>query len=221
MSVRIIAPKNPNTKCAVGSDCIVASTRNPLEGWLMVEEKETHFAGGREWTNVRTGFIRNTVEHLLGKGYKSGMELQGRVVIQDSLTPIISGNTQFGLRVPQSKRGTTYTAAIGAAIRAACIQQGIAYSGLGEGGELLPIYRKTFYSPYAEGHALYEPTVIIAPANLEQVNTFVAGIPLPTVATGAGMDTAKQARIAELKAMGKAKRVAANVQDEYETLLED
>lgn len=195
------------------------STNNPNEAWVMLASSEEVTREGRIYNNRRTGFLRATKDILEAKGFKEGQVLPGHIVIKDSLTPIIMDKvtgepTDFGLRVPQSKRGVAYTPEIGTAIRTACKANGVTYMGLGEGGELFPIYRKVFYSPYPEGHPSYEADNIISIANAEQVNKFIDSINL------SADNGAKEARIAELKAMGKAKRVAAGLQEEYENLID-
>ncbi len=228
------------------------STRNPEQAWVMVRSEEKTTKRGFIFTNVRTGFLRSDTKTLESYKFTEGQELPGHVVIQDQLVPIMKDNAEFGLRVPQSKQGIAYTAAIGTAIRTACSAAGVAYSAMpdveikrlqgiialseqqkAEGvsadkiryitntekqymewlltkdpAEVLPVYRSTFYSPYPEGHPSYEDDVIITPDNLEQVNAFIATIALP-VGNATGVDSnAKQLRMAELKAIAKAKRTA-------------
>ncbi len=204
-----------------GGKVINVSTRNPLEGWVMLQSSSKVWKGGREFENIRTGFARNTIAKLEAMGFAEGKEFPGHIVIQDSFTPIMKDNADFGLRIPQSKQGVAYTAAIGTAIRTACATAGITYEGVDDQGEMHPIYRKVFYSPYPEGHALYEADVIIPIANTEKVNTFIASIALPVGAgADAGMNTAKVARLAELKAIPKAQRTAKDKSDLAELIEE-
>lgn len=183
------------------------STRNAEEAWVMVQSEEKTTRQGRIFINKRTGFLRSTRTILAAEGFHENQVLPGRVVIQDSIVPIMKDNHEFGLRIPQSKKGTTYTPAIGTAIRTACAAQGVSYGKLVEGGELKPIYRKTFYSPYPEGHANYEADVILTPDNIEAVDLFINSIALP--ASGVtGNNSDKTARLAELKAIAKNTRTA-------------
>ena len=190
------------------------STRNPEEGWVMVESKTEEWKGGRRWENKRTGFLRQTVATLqaldlkaefksLGvgedlvvlqpKGFAEGQLLPGRVVIQDQLVPIMKDNAEFGLRIPQ----TGNNADTRKVVRDACTAHGIRYEQSGH-----PIYRKTFYSPFPAGHEKYEADIILSPDNLEAIQAFIATLPK----AGSNPDTDKAARLAQLKGIAKAKR---------------
>lgn len=217
-TVKVI--KSRNTQQVVN-----ISSRNANEAWVMVQSSAEVFRGGRLFTNIRTGFLRGTAEKLQSMGFSDGKELPGRIVIQDSLVPIMKDNADFGLRIPQSKVGVAYTPAIGTAIRTACTTAGVTYEGVDSDGVMKPLYRKVFYSPYPEGHAGYEADVLIPIANQEEVANFINTITLPAT-TGSnggadsGMNSAKAARLAELKAIPKAKRSAPE-KEELSELLEE
>lgn len=199
-----------------------ASTNNPLEGWIMIESTSLEFKGGRRFENKRRGFLRQQVALLQSldlkadfamllskgvdttglvvlqpKGFAEGQVLPGRVVIQDSLEPIIADNLEFGLRVPQLGANSD----IRNAVREACSNAGLAYTQSGK-----PIYRKTFYSPYPEGHPRCENDIILSPDNMDEVNAFIATIQLPSANTG--LDVARKARLAELQGTPQAQRTA-------------
>jgi hypothetical protein len=187
--------------------------------WVMLEHDSSVWRDGVKFINKRRGFLRAAYDELIsmdmrkeliacgvepsaigniGIGFKVGTVLPGHIVIQDSLTPIIAADPAFGLRIPQM--GDTQE--IRTQVREACKAQGVSYEGLGEGGELKPIYRKTFYSPYPEGHPQYQADHIIAVANMEQVKDFIASLNTQDDA----VMKAKVARRDELKAIAKAKR---------------
>jgi hypothetical protein len=179
------------------------SKNNPNEGWIMLSSSENVVSNSRVFKNTRRGFLRGPVDVLTGLGYKDGQELPGHLYIVDQLTPIIEANKNFGLRVPQSKKGVPYTPELGNAIRTACLGQPnpVVFRGVDENGEQLPIYRQQGYCPYAEGHPRYIADNIIPVVNMDEVTAFI-----DTLDTANGDTAAKEARLAELTAIPKAKR---------------
>ena len=199
-----------------------SSNANSDSGWVMLTSTETVIRQGAVFHNVRNGFLRARYDELLnmnlstelkalgincpdtGIGFKEGQELTGHICIQDSLEPIMKENPSFGLRIPRLGK----TPEIRAAVQNLCKEKGVSYEGVNADGELKPIYRKVFYSPYPVGHERYESDNIIPIANREQVNDFIAH----NMGNGdEALKASRDARIAELKAIPKAKRTPEQV----------
>ena len=191
------------------------SSNNPNEAWIMLKgQDDDYYQGGRLWKGRSSvGFLRSTIDKIVALNLKENQVLEGHICVQDTLVPIMAKNPDFGKRVPQSKVGVAYTPELGTTIRNACTKAGLFYCGVTDSGEVLPIYRKSFYSPYPEGHPKYEATKLIVPVNLEAVNAFINAIPVPVTADPAA---AKAAATKAAKAKAKAEALAALAAAEIE-----
>lgn len=90
--VKIKADKNKNV--------ISVSENNPEYGRVAVEQ-EVFQINDRGWlkSTVRTAFINGKMADLEKVGYREGMELPGRIVIVESLTPFNTENPDLNLKI--------------------------------------------------------------------------------------------------------------------------
>lgn len=134
--------------------------------------------------------------------------VSGKIVYVDSLSPIMEESPEYGKQYPYPFRanGVELTLEQRLQVQAKAIEAGLALQQSGKA-----IYRKKMYTT-----DLTRQSVILSPDNLDDVNAFVATV----LASTAPSAEEKQARINQLKAIAKAKRTPAEVQELAE-LLED
>jgi len=90
--VKIKADKNKNV--------ISVSENNPEYGRVAVEQ-EVYQINDRGWLKgtMRIAFINGKVADLEKVGYREGMEIPGRIVIVESLTPFNPENPDLNLKI--------------------------------------------------------------------------------------------------------------------------
>jgi hypothetical protein len=90
--VKIKADKNKNI--------ISVSENNPEYGRVAVEQ-EVYQISDRGWlkSSMRTAFINGKMNDLQKVGYREGMELPGKIVIVESLTPFNTENPDANLKI--------------------------------------------------------------------------------------------------------------------------
>jgi hypothetical protein len=159
---------------------LTVSSFTAEEAWIRVIDMENHnvgFINGffeelrdfdvvkafKEWT--AEGIDCGKIPILQPKGLAEGQILPGRVVIQDSLKPVMKNNPGFCKFIPNCIPGSRYFNYI---IYEKCKLSGISYKV----GDKI-IYRREFYSPYPKGHTKFEVDIYISPDNLDEVNSFI------------------------------------------------
>ena len=65
---------------------VVASTNNPEYGYIRVEQTSTEFINGWVQPRTKSALIRGRVTDLQGLGYTKDQQLEGKIVIKESLT---------------------------------------------------------------------------------------------------------------------------------------
>lgn len=86
--------------CADTQGNVVVLTQNPAYAYVRVEQEvETLNESG--WLNetVRSTLIKGPVQKLLTRGFKEGMELPGRIVVKESLTPFNGSDPDMDLKI--------------------------------------------------------------------------------------------------------------------------
>ena len=92
MKVTVTADKHGNV--------ITVSPNNPEYGWIRVEQTATQI-NDRGWLRnaKRSAFIKGKVEDLKASNYKEGTEINGKIVVIESLTPFNSENPDRDLKI--------------------------------------------------------------------------------------------------------------------------
>lgn len=92
MKVRVTADKHGNV--------ISVSPNNPEYGWIRVEQTATQI-NDRGWLRnaKRSAFIKGKVEDLKASSYKEGTEINGKIVVIESLIPFDSNNPERDLKI--------------------------------------------------------------------------------------------------------------------------
>lgn len=92
MKVRVTADKHGNV--------ISVSPNNPEYGWIRVEQTATQI-NDRGWLRnaKRSAFIKGKVEDLKASNYKEGTEINGKIVVIESLIPFDSNNPERDLKI--------------------------------------------------------------------------------------------------------------------------
>lgn len=92
MKVRVTADKHGNV--------ISVSPNNPEYGWIRVEQTATQI-NDRGWLRnaKRSAFIKGKVEDLKASSYKEGTEINGKIVVIESLAPFDSNNPERDLKI--------------------------------------------------------------------------------------------------------------------------
>jgi len=90
--VVVTADKNGNV--------IGVSENNPQYGYVRVEQSGT-FINDQGWLRLskRSTLIKGLVDDLLEFGFKNGMELSGKIVVVESLTPFNPENPDRDLKI--------------------------------------------------------------------------------------------------------------------------
>ncbi len=135
---------------------------------------------------------------------KEELHVAGKVVYLDQLTPIMEEATEYGKQYPYPFRFNGQELNLDQRV---AVQTAAAKAGLSLTQSDQAIYRKKIYTT-----DLTRNNIILSPDNLDEVNNFVSKVL-------AGNPDTKALRLAELKAMTKAQRVAAGVQEEYVDLV--
>lgn len=119
--VKVIANQN--------GEVLSISPNNPEYGWLAVESVQPTFQENFLRLGRRVAFITGPVTQLEMYvemyGISVGMELKGKIVVCESLTPINPKDSSIGIKYPN----------------AACKEAGLACTVNDE-----PVYRKSFYT---------------------------------------------------------------------------
>jgi len=210
MSVTIV----PNKK--TGKYVVPSSTGKSFRVQGKSDGELVEFATGISGRQSRPlGFHRFTteadanafVESVAKNGY---VHPTARIVYIDTLDPIVGEKLEYGIRYPYPMNlPRTHRAEVQrvAALKGVTLQQ----SGR-------PIYRNKFITFNPE-----TKDVILSPDNQEQIDAFIKTLNLAAIPVDnpqGGMSAAKEARLAELKAIPKAKRTAEQ-KEELANLLED
>jgi hypothetical protein len=90
-NVRVFADQNGNV--------IHVSENNPEYGWIFVEQEATQMEGGWLKRNTRKARIMGKVVDLQEQNFIEGMELPGKIVVQESFTPFNSANPDINLKI--------------------------------------------------------------------------------------------------------------------------
>jgi hypothetical protein len=92
MKVRVTADKHGNV--------ITVSPNNPEFGWIRVEQTATQI-NDRGWLRnaKRSAFIKGKVEDLKASNYKEDTEINGKIVVVESLVPFNSENPDRDLKI--------------------------------------------------------------------------------------------------------------------------
>lgn len=127
-------------------------------------------------------------------------EVPGKVVYVDQLVPISEEAPEYGKQYPYPFRfnGVELTPQQRVDIQVAAASAGLSLMQSGKA-----IYRKKMYTTDTN-----RPSIILSADNQDEVNNFISKFL-------ANNGDAKATRLKELKAMTKAARIAAGVQDEY------
>ena len=90
-SVKVTADKNGN---------IIVQHKNPLNGYIRLTQEVLELSN-TGWLDrkTRTAFIKGQVTDLVLLHYTAGKELQGNIVIKESLCPFNSHNPKYHLKI--------------------------------------------------------------------------------------------------------------------------
>lgn len=163
----------------------------------------------------RVGFMsftsEDTTKVFIAKALDNDGVLPGKVIYVDQLTPILSEAQDFGKRYPypMSFNGIAIPVEQRMAIAKAVIAKGLTLQAPDADGELKTIYRSKVYTELVDA----TDHVINTIGNQAEIDLFMKSY------MAAPAPDAKAARIAQLKGMTKAQRVAAGVQEEYVDLI--
>ena len=156
-------------------------------------------------TQNRVGFARFMTEEqanrFVGNAALSGYALQGKVIYVDQLEPIIKENADYGKQYPypMNYQGKALDVVTRAAIQDKAIMAGLCLTQSGQS-----IYRSKVYT-----EDISAKDTILSADNMDEVNTFVNGL----LSGNTAASTDKAARLAELRAIPKAKRTPAQVEE--------
>jgi hypothetical protein len=156
-------------------------------------------------TQNRVGFARFMTEEqanrFVGNAALSNYSLQGKVIYVDQLEPIIKENADYGKQYPypMNHAGKPLDVVTRAAIQDKAIVAGLCLTQSG-----MPIYRSKVYT-----EDLGAKDTILSADNMDEVNAFVNGL----LSTSSAASVDKAARLAELKAIPKANRTPAQVEE--------
>jgi hypothetical protein len=211
----------PNVKASKLAGKSVYYTPSTNGKWLrlQVASKGHVIRNGFETAQNMTGFLyvqgEERAKEYVNAAMQDNMQLAGKVIYIDQLTPINQEALGYGAQYPYPFRygKTELTPQQRVDIQVAAAASGLTMQKADEHGELKTIYRRKIYTD-----DLNAVSVILTPDNVDEINNFIGAF---LAGTTSPLE-AKKARLVQIKAehSTKAKRTAAGVQEEYE-LLED
>lgn len=205
--------KNEKASKAAGKPVYFMPSSNGKWLRLQVASKGHVIRNGFETAQNMTGFLyvqnEERAKEYVALAMGDNMQLPGKVIYVDQLEPISTEAAEYGKQYPYPFRygKTELTVEQRVAIQTACVEAGLALQQSGR-----PIYRRKMYTD-----DLNATSVTLTPDNQDEVNNFIGKL----LSASVDPNAAKEARYNELKALGAAKRKAANTQEEYLELAEE
>ncbi len=199
-NTKIVANKTASAKA--GHPVYYTKTSNVNNPWFRIQVQSVGYViqNGFESKKTLTGFYyvgseERAKEVISGAGV--GLQLPGKVIYVDQLTPIMQESPMYGVMYPYPFRynGTELTLEQRLAIQAAAAEKGVVLMQSGQA-----IYRKKVYTDDVNA-----VSSILSPDNLDDINAFIASV---LEGAGSTSEAAKAARLAELGAIPSAKRTA-------------
>lgn len=78
---------------------ITASKNNPEYGFIVVKQETSVFENGWMRRAVRSALISGNVADLKSAGFYAGQELDGKIIVKESLTPFNDVNPERDLKI--------------------------------------------------------------------------------------------------------------------------